>query len=280
MILFSTILIFGDIMKDIALYENIPSIENNFTVKFRIYEKSSALIPHWHEHIELIYILKGSCDFISAGNSYPATIDDLLIANSTEVHSFEAKSDLTFFSILLYPAFFSDVDFRGVSLKNIISDDAFVKGCLSDIRHEYESGEEMSDMMMKSYAYKLIAYLGRNYKRTENPSTGSLINTKRLDSVLEYISKNYTDKITTATLADMCFLSEAHFCRFFKGAVGKSCMEYINQYRVEKAAVLLRNTQDSISYIAERVGFEDINYFSRTFKKIKGLTPGAFRREN
>ena len=217
-------------MQDISLYENIPSLENNFTVKFRIYENDSALIPHWHEHIELIYLLEGRCDFISGGNSYSATVGDLLIANSAEVHSFETKSKMTFFSILLYPAFFSDVDFSGIALINLIRGDSLVKECLSEIRKEYESGEKMSDMMMKSYAYKLIAHLGRNYSRNDSSGYGSVINTARLNTVIEYISKNYFDNITTSKLAEMCFLSEAHFCRFFKSAVGKSCMEYINQF--------------------------------------------------
>ena len=266
-------------MKDISLYENIPSLENNFTVKFRIYEKSSALIPHWHEHIELIYILDGECEFISSGSSYFAKKDDLLISNTAEVHSFDAKRQLTFFSILLYPAFFSDVNFGNVTLENIVSGDSYVKNCLSDIRREYESCEDMSDMMMKSHAYRLMAYLARNYRRANGCGRGALVDTDRLNNVIEYISKNYREKITSSSLASMCYLSEAHFCRFFKSAVGKPCTEYINQYRIEKATVLLKNTQDSISSIAENVGFDDVNYFSRTFKKIKGITPGNFRKQ-
>lgn len=265
-------------MKDISLYENIPSLENNFTVKFRIYEKSSALIPHWHEHIELIYVLEGGCDFICGGNTYTATKDDLLIANSAQVHSFEAKGGMTFFSILLYPAFFADVDYKGVALENIISGDPLIRSCLTEMCDEYKSGEEMSDMMMKSHAYRLMAYLGRRYRLSDGSAASQQVNTSRLNRVLEYISKHYRDKITTSTLSSMCFLSESHFCRFFKNAVGRSCIEYINQYRIEKAAVLLANTNDTISDIAEGVGFDDINYFSRTFKRIKGKAPGAYRK--
>ena len=267
-------------MNDISLYEQIPALENNFTVKFRIYEKrSSALIPHWHEHIEMMYIIDGECDFICGGQSYPAKRGDLLIVNSAEIHSFSVKQHLTFFSILLFPSFFDDIDFGGISLSNIVFGDEYVKECISDMRREYESEKKLSDMMLKSHAYRLVAYLARNYiSENEQKVNTDSSRLYRLDKVLAFISENYHDRITTKQLAAMCYLSEAHFCRFFKSAVGKSAIEYLNQYRIEKASVLLKNTDGQISAIAASVGFEDINYFSRTFKKIKGISPGEYRK--
>lgn len=270
-------------MNDITLYEQIPALENNFTVKFRLYKnRSSALIPHWHEHIEMMYLLEGECDFLCGGKSYPSKKGDLLIINGAEVHSFEVKKSLTFFSILLFPSFFDDIDFTDVMMKSVVTGDTFVRDCINDMKNEYESEDKLSDMMLKSHAYRLVAYLARSYPSTTDqrvtlPSASRL---RRLDRVLTFISENYTEKITTRQLADMCYLSEAHFCRFFKEQVGKSTLEYINQYRIEKAAVLLKNTDDQISTIAAGVGFEDINYFSRTFKKFKGITPGAFRKSS
>ena len=270
-------------MKDISLYENIPSLENNFTVKFRIYEnRSSALIPHWHEHIELMYLFEGECDFFCGGRSYPVSEGDLLIINSAEIHSFEVKRNLSFFSILLFPSFFEDIDFNNVVLSNTVSSDKYVRECISDMRNEYESEEKMSDMMLKSHAYRLVAYLARNYRAEDADKLTSLADNARLhrlNNVLEHISTCYHERISTNQLAAMCYLSEAHFCRFFKSDVGKPCTEYINQYRVEKAAVLLTNTEDSVSKIAESVGFDDVNYFSRTFKKFKGVTPSNFRKQ-
>ena len=267
-------------MKNLSLYEHIPSLENNFTVKFRLYENDSALVPHWHEHIELMYLLDGECDFICNGRTFSAKGGDLLIINETEVHSFEVKRHLVFFSILLFPSFFADIDFKGIILDNFVVDDKEIKSFFDDIYSEYNNKETASDMMMKSHTYRLVAYLARNYgiKKLQKTDT-SISNAKldRLNTVIEYISKNYTEKITTSDLAAMCFLNESHFCRFFKGAVGKSCTEYINQYRIEKASVLLTNTIEPITTIAYNVGFDDINYFSRVFKKVKGTTPGKYR---
>ena len=266
-------------MKDINLYEKIPSHEKNFSIKFRLYESTSALMPHWHEHIELMYLLDGECDFIVRGQVMPAKTGDLLVINSAEVHSFEIKNSLKFFSVLLYPSFFDDIDFDGVLLKNLISNDERIGSIFHLINQEAESAKPMSDMMIKSYAYQLMSYLGRNYAnksaRVQNDNSAHL---ERLNKVLEYISANYTSGISTRDLAAMCFLSEAHFCRFFKSAVGKSCTDYINRYRIEKAAILLTNTNESVSVIASQTGFDDLNYFSRVFKQIKGLSPSKYRK--
>ena len=93
-------------MKDIKLYESIPSLENNFAVKFRIYENDSALVPHWHEHIEMMFLCEGECDFHVGGRSYTATPGDLMIVNTTEIHSFTVKKHISFYSLLLFPSFF------------------------------------------------------------------------------------------------------------------------------------------------------------------------------
>ena len=77
----------------------------------------------------------------------------------------------------------------------------------------------------------------------------------------------------------MRVIFQAHFCRFFKAATGKTALEYINEYRVDRAQVLLEKTSMSLSEIAESVGFDDLNYFCRLYKRIKGTSPGKHRAE-
>ena len=78
-------------------------------------------------------------------------------------------------------------------------------------------------------------------------------------------------------LADMLYLNEPYFCRLFKNATGQSVMTYINSLRIEKASVLLENSAASITDVALQVGFDDLNYFSRTFKRFMKVTPMQYR---
>jgi AraC-like DNA-binding protein len=184
---------------------------------------------------------------------------------------------MRFYSLLLYPSFFADVEKEGLCFTSIVSSDEFVRECFEEMRREYVSGERMSDMMLKSCAYRLVAYLGRKYSidKAARTDTGNLT---RLHTLLQYIENNYYERITTKELASLSFITEEHLCRFFKKTVGKTVSEYVNQYRVEKAAILLANTEDAIGNIGATVGFEDTNYFTRVFKRVKGVTPREYRR--
>ena len=62
--------------------------------------------------------------------------------------------------------------------------------------------------------------------------------------------------------------------------MGKSATDYVNEVRVERAEVLLKSTSETVSEIAASVGFDDVNYFTRVFKKHRGISPGFFRRNN
>ena len=268
-------------MNNILLYENVPPQENNFTVKFRSYSSCPKLLPHWHEHIELLFFLRGGCRFIVGGESFTVQKNDLVVVNPAQIHSFTGDDDNEYFCILIYPAFFSDIRFSDVQIQNLIEGDEYVKRCFIDMCTEYEHSAPGSDMMLKSHAYRLMAYLMRSYA-VSNPSEKAqrlhARTLERLNTVTNYVAKHYNERITTKDLSKMCYLSEGHFCRFFKAATGRSVIDYINEYRIERAAILLTNTTESVAQIAEQVGFEDANYFSRTFKKIKKASPQDYRK--
>ena len=143
--------------------------------------------------------------------------------------------------------------------------------------------QEGYDMEIKSLAYRLMAHLLRNYKQERLSESDMLLRKtkmRRIDDVLRYITAHYNNKMTTASLAEQFFLNEHYFCHFFKEATGQSPISYIHRYRIEKAVLLLKNTDRSITEIAMSVGFEDANYFSRTFKKYMGVRPRAFKAQN
>ncbi len=268
-------------MDIISLYEKVPSLENNFTVKFMQTKGERMLTSHWHEHIELLYFYSGECNFTCNGKTFNVKKDDFVIVNGSEIHSFITNGYVDYFCILIYPNFFSDIKFSNVLIENLIHQDSYIKDCINEIYKEYTKNSNCMDMMLKSHAYRLMAYLVRNYTASVVSPQNSHLHAKtlkRMDLLLKYISKNYAEKITTSDLAKICHLCESHFCRFFKDAVGKSPLEYINEYRIEKSIVMLLNTDEDITAIASAVGFDDPSYFSRVFKKIKNITPAKYRQ--
>jgi len=99
--------------------------------------------------------------------------------------------------------------------------------------------------------------------------------------ICAYIEEKYADaNLDIPMIAEHFALTPSHLSKKFKNAVGIGLLDYINQYRVKKAAAALGSTQDSIQKIAENCGFLNCNTFIRVFKKYEGVTPGRYREIN
>jgi AraC-like DNA-binding protein len=99
-----------------------------------------------------------------------------------------------------------------------------------------------------------------------------------LRRVQEHIAAHLAEDLTVEALANNTGLSLHHFARAFKASMGLSPHRYVLEQRIEKAAELLKSTEQAISTIALTVGFADQSHFSNSFRQLAGLTPAQFRR--
>ena len=125
----------------------------------------------------------------------------------------------------------------------------------------------------------LLQLFSRFFKKeTPLEFSGNYLSKNRLTSTLEYIMQNLDKKITLKELSREACLSEDYFSRLFLQTFGIRPIEFINRKRIEKAQLLLLTTQLSQENIAIQVGFTDISYFSRLFKKYTKVTPMKYQR--
>lgn len=101
--------------------------------------------------------------------------------------------------------------------------------------------------------------------------------TRRLKTVLQYVTAHFADNLPVAEVAAVCQCSPSHFMRWFKQMTGQRFTEYLNIYRLNAAAEALRTTDDTVLTVAERCGFKNLSYFNRAFKASFGLTPREYR---
>lgn len=101
--------------------------------------------------------------------------------------------------------------------------------------------------------------------------------TRRLKTVLQYVTAHFADNLPVAEVAAVCQCSPSHFMRWFKQMTGQRFTEYLNIYRLNAAAEALRTTDDIVLTVAERCGFKNLSYFNRAFKASFGLTPREYR---
>lgn len=128
---------------------------------------------------------------------------------------------------------------------------------------------EMQDKLLR-FVEDVMDYIG------ENPDSmdGMIYGTKK------YIEQHYKEEIALENLAERVHLSPSYLSKLFKKKIGINISTYIQNVRIEQAVVLLKTTNMKTYEIADAVGIYDPVYFSRMFKKIKGMKPKEFRSGN
>ena len=104
-------------------------------------------------------------------------------------------------------------------------------------------------------------------------------NQDRILTMMAFIQENYAEKLTLEEIADSAAVSTRECLRCFRTAIRQSPMEYLIEYRVQKAKKLLESTDLSITDIALQCGFNSNSYFTKLFHRICGKTPNAYRKE-
>lgn len=111
--------------------------------------------------------------------------------------------------------------------------------------------------------------------RTINESEGSFI----VSRALAYIKEHYMEKITLQQLADYLYLSTWHLCRVLKKGINMNFIDILNNIRIEHAKKYLKETNLKVYEISQKIGYNDIAYFSKVFRAVTGLSPKQYREQ-
>lgn len=125
---------------------------------------------------------------------------------------------------------------------------------------------------IKEYIKSFFKLLLNNYIKNEKPVGHSIIETAK-----RYIDSNFNKDISLELISNYVFVNPTYFSELFKRETGHNFMEYIIGLRIKKAKELLKETNLKTYEICERVGYSDVKYFSKLFKRVVGLTPSDFK---
>lgn len=151
---------------------------------------------------------------------------------------------------------------------------------LSD-QQRLQAARSLQDSLEKSES---LPELAQNYLRCvqslSDLSADSVIYlSKPVSMAVEFIRKNYRSEISLGDLSDYAEVSPNYLCSLFKKEVGMNINKYVMEYRMKKAKILLLTTNMKSYEIAVETGFANESYFSRSFKKMTGVSPSEFRRQ-
>jgi two-component system response regulator YesN len=134
-----------------------------------------------------------------------------------------------------------------------------------------DSAETLADCV--SDFHEFVVQVGEKVRQKSIYSTD-------ISNAIKYIHQHFTDNVTLNDVANNINMSPSYFSNLFKKETNVNFVEYLNTFRVEKAKRMLQNTDLKAYEIAEKVGFSENTYFCKVFKKITGMSPNEFRKNN
>ena len=261
----------------------------------------SEMLPfypiHWHEEMEVIKVQSGKGSFCIDGKWYVGEEGDILILRPFVMHSINrlGENDMTIDAIVF--------NLRLLSLeKNDICTLKYFAPLLNEkhslpcIVHPTDSwyhsfdqcvtslfmgdeNAEGAELGIKANLYWMFYHIYANRLINVKPNISEDKRCYPVRRALEYIRTEYMNDISIQQIAKYCGYSEFYTMKLFKQFTGCSCVDYINNYRLTIAGNQLRDTSDEVSSIAYQVGFNNVSYFNRQFKKQYGVTPKEFRTQ-
>ncbi len=133
------------------------------------------------------------------------------------------------------------------------------------------------DLMMNSIMYEYLFLLARKFPN-EIPRTDEK-QSSYVEEALKYIEGRYCDPITVQEIADHLNINRSYLHRLFKSFTGSSIQNYLLDYRLRQACILLKDTSLSVRSIAHTTGYTDPLYFSRIFHRKMGVSPSGYRKQ-
>lgn len=236
--------------------------------------------PALRDHYLIHYIISGRGTYVCGDEIHHLRAGDLFIVYPNQIVSYSADRE--------DPWQYCWVGFNGTEAQRLIDltpfrpdrlilslrDDSIQRSMMDIYDARGNKPADEMNMIGRLYLFlgKLIDLKGS--VREENDITSVYI-----ENALKFIQYNYSHSIDITSIADSIGISRSHLYRVFIKHLGLSPNDYLTQYRINRACSLLRNSDLTISNIANSVGYDDPLYFSRVFKKVKGVSPSMYLQE-
>lgn len=257
----------------VGLYdEKTPFILNSC----RVEKCGWSTLPHWHEHIELLYITAGRGIVLIDQIAVQAVPGQVIIINSNALHTIRSEDYMEYYYLIVNQEFLEKFRFpiEEITFQHMTESPAV----LTPFRHlitEYENRREYYTEAIKADILFIIIELSRNHIIFPSPQnvadSGRKIETVK--KILQYLHRHFKESLSVEAISDAVGFNRYYISHLFKEVVGCTMIQYINLLRCNHAKALLSSGQYSVSETAVLCGFDNASYFSRTYKKHFGLLP-------
>lgn len=243
---------------------------------------------HYHKEFEVLAVSGGSCEFIVDGTVYQGHSGDIFFVPPYASHAgFSLPGEgFSYFcfsfdlSILKEDQFTRLFETGHLDMNHVVRRSDPICGelyrAIQSVFRQSEAHSDHWDMVVRGQLLYLFGLLwqGGAIRHAERGELYSGFGVR----VLGILRAHYGEQLTSANVAEQLCYSHSYFCRKFKKTFSLSFQQYLSQYRLSKARLLLTQSGLTVGEIAEKVGYNSVSFFIRQFHELYGYTPGQFQK--
>ena len=244
---------------------------------------------HHHSAAEIVYCIENFYQVTVGGTVYNLNPDDILFIPPDTLHSIRGGDGIRLIFLIDLMPLHDFIDFNIIetvimhpllmSEKKLPVLYEKVKHHLNDITDIYFRSQSMWELLIFSRLMQMYADIGRysfNRREPDPEDEHSLLYYEKFANLLKYTDAHLDEALSLEWAADFTGFSKYHFLRLFKEYTGMTYYDHLSHKRIQAAQKLL-SSKESVTNIAVRTGFNNLTSFSRSFKKLTGMSPSQYR---
>lgn len=234
---------------------------------------------HTHACEELFFIISGHGIFQVQQERFPVALHDLVVINAGIPHTETSQNGSPMeYVVLGVEGLETMTDISGCALLHLEAEQEMVSACLRMMVQETRFRQAGCDGICQSLLNVILLRLRRREDfalsgRPTGPRAGG-----NCDIVRRYIDNHFKENLTLEQLAEMVHINKYHLSHVFQQEFQTSPISYLITRRIQESRFLLRETNHSVSQIAQILGFSSLSYFSQSFRRLEGISPIEYRK--
>ncbi|MBE5793974.1 MAG: helix-turn-helix domain-containing protein [Clostridiales bacterium] len=257
-------------------------------VKFFVHQLGYSGL-HWHNSLELLFVVSGSVSITVAGHIHTLTAGDVILINANDPHELNAD-ECIMAAVQIKLTLFDERVVRRSDLYfdcNSVTDPGNpgllkLKRIVAQFVKIYADNDEGRALRAKSLSYSLMAELMTCFRveRARDEQKHNQHQYERITRIVSYINEHCHEEISLQQLAEQEYLSAPFLSRFFVRMMGMNFTAYLNQQRLSRAMSDLLESDLTIEEVASQNGFANAQAFVQQFRKKYNMLPSQYRREH
>ncbi|CQR55034.1 AraC family transcriptional regulator [Paenibacillus riograndensis] len=250
---------------------------------------------HWHDEIEFAVIQEGEANYQIGDQTVVLHKGEGIFINSGIIHGYEAENHTLVPNIVfspeliaggnqtVYQKYIQPIQNSQISYLYLSSRVSWQEDILMSLNHIFSTCNSEDETRELDIQIAITSIWRQVFLHQDScsssPHTATYITTQtRLRLMIEYIANHFMEKIRLEDIAFAAKVSKSEALRCFKEGAATSPVDYLIQFRLKQGRKMLLTTKRRVTDIAGTVGFDNVGYFDRLFKKAYGVTPNQLRR--